>query len=114
MNSRCSTLRHPSRRGFIAGGAATGVVGWSGWGHAADTAEISKFREDVLALLRTERPAIAFELAAKPDAIKSGSKEISLGNLYDLVRDMRGRVRQVRILEFIDAGISATASLELG
>jgi uncharacterized protein YtpQ (UPF0354 family) len=97
----------PSRRSYISGVLALGMSTMAGGACAADDLESGKFSREVLELLRLRRPQWQFELSKKPATIVSGNKELYLGNLFDIVHALRGRDRENRILDFVDAVVTA-------
>ena len=95
------------RRTLVKATAVLGLSGLTKHAYAENDLDNYKFAQDVLNLLHKRRPDYNFVIGSKPATIVSGSHELYLGNLYDLVNGRSGQDRENRILDFVDTSITA-------
>jgi uncharacterized protein YtpQ (UPF0354 family) len=90
-----------TRRALILGAAS--MLGAAVSAYAGDPLASGQFREEVLAVLRRNRPDWQIEAPSDPAVLEFGGREIYLFNLYLSVRGRSGEDREGVILKFADA-----------
>jgi hypothetical protein len=97
------TLKHclATRRAFAAGALAALAAPLPAM--AADPLASGQFRDEVVTLLRRQRPKLRVELPPHPAALRVGSMQIYLANLYQSCLEATGARREALILTFFDA-----------
>jgi len=98
----CISTRRAFAAGALAAALATPLPAF-----AADPLASGQFRDEVVALLRRQRPKLQLELLPHPAALRVGRQEVYLANLYQSCLEATGARREAIILAFFDAMTSA-------
>jgi uncharacterized protein YtpQ (UPF0354 family) len=80
---------------------------------AADPLASGQFRDEVVEVLRRNRPNLRFELSSDPAVLSIDKGRVYLGNLYQNCSGATRQERETRILQFIDAMASGFGDLDV-
>ncbi len=112
MQRRFAGTAAATRRAWIAGSSTLGLVVFAGGPvAAADALASGQFRDEVVEVLRAERPNWRPELPADPTALVVDHNPMYLGNLYQNCRGATASERAARILRFFDAMTSGLSEV---
>jgi uncharacterized protein YtpQ (UPF0354 family) len=81
---------------------------------AAAEISMDQFRNEVVDVLRRNRPNLSLELSEDPASLTVNNGELYLGNLYQTVAGAGRQQRETRILQFIDAMVAALGDTNAG
>jgi uncharacterized protein YtpQ (UPF0354 family) len=81
---------------------------------AADGLASGQFRDEVVEVLRRNRPNLRLELSPDPAVLTVDQGRVYLGNLYQNCTGATHQEREARILQFFDAMASALGGMNVG